>query len=68
MSRLKQRYQQSVKPELQKRFAYANPMRVPSLRKVVINMGIAEPSKDKNATQACANELTLIAGRKTNYY
>lgn len=64
MSRLKQRYSKEIKAELQKKFAYSNPMKVPAIKKVVINMGIAEASKDKNTTQACVNELTLIAGQR----
>ena len=64
MSRLKKRFLESVKPELQKKFAYSNVMKIPALHKVVINMGIAEPSKDKNSIQACVNELTLLSGQK----
>jgi large subunit ribosomal protein L5 len=64
MSRLKKRYNELVKSELQKKFNFANPMQIPGLKKVVINMGIAEASKDKNATQDCVNELTLLAGQK----
>lgn len=64
MSRLKQRYLEKIKAELQQKFGYSNPMKIPSLRKIVLNMGIAEASKDKNAIQDCVNELTLIAGQK----
>lgn len=64
MSRLKKRYLDVVKPEMQKKFAYNNPMRNPCLLKVVINMGIAEASKDKNAMQDCIKELTLLSGQK----
>lgn len=64
MSRLKKRYLDSVKPELQKKFNYPNKMMIPRLEKIVLNMGIAEPSKDKNAIQDCVNEMTLIAGQK----
>ncbi len=64
MSRLKIRYQAEVKPKLQERFGYANPMQVPKLVKVVINMGIAEASKDKNAVQDCVKELTMLSGQK----
>ena len=60
MSRLKKRYLADIKPALQQKFAYPNPMQVPSLKKIVINMGIAEASKDKNAIQECLNEITLI--------
>lgn len=64
MSRLKKRYQEEIKTELQNKFGYKNPMNVPILQKVVINMGIAEASKDKNAIQDCVNELALISGQK----
>jgi large subunit ribosomal protein L5 len=64
MSRLKQRYLAKVKPELQEKFAYANPMQIPGLVKIVINMGIAEASKDKNSIQDCVKEMTMLSGQK----
>ncbi|MBA2727682.1 MAG: 50S ribosomal protein L5 [Parachlamydiaceae bacterium] len=64
MSRLKKRYLEVVKSEMQKKFEYTNPMMNPGLQKVVINMGIAEASKDKNAMQDCIKELTLLSGQK----
>ncbi len=64
MSRLKQRYLEKVKPALQQKFGYSNPMMIPSLKKIVISMGIAEASKDKNAIQDLINELSLISGQK----
>ncbi len=64
MSRLKEKSKKEVKEQLQSKFKYTNPMMIPTLKKVVINMGIAEPSKDKNAIQACVNELTLLSGQK----
>lgn len=64
MSRLKKKYQESIKQELLKKFGYSNPNMLPRLEKVVINMGIAEASKDKNTIQACVNELTMLSGQK----
>ena len=64
MSRLKKNYLEKVKPALQTKFGYTNPMKIPMLKKIVINMGIAEPSKDKNAIQACVNEMTQLSGQK----
>lgn len=64
MSRLKKNYLEKVKPALHKKFGYDNVMKIPALKKVVINMGIAEPSKDKNMIQACVNELTMLSGQK----
>ena len=64
MSRLQKRFQEEIKPALQKTFEYPNPMLIPSLKKIVISMGIGEASKDKNALQDCIKELTQIAGQK----
>lgn len=64
MSRLKDRYLSEIKEALQKQFKYANPMQVPALTKIVINMGIAEASKDKNSIQDCVKELTMLSGQK----
>ncbi len=64
MSRLKKRFKEEIQKELQNKFAYKNPMMVPFLEKVIINMGIAEASKDKNAIQDCVNEMTMLTGQK----
>ena len=64
MSRLKKRYEETIKPELLSRFGYKNVMMIPKLEKIVLSMGIAEASKDKNAVQELSNELTLITGQK----
>lgn len=64
MARLKKRYQDTVKAELQTKFSYGNPMQIPGLDKVVISMGMAEASKDKNSIQDCLKELTQLSGQK----
>lgn len=64
MARLKKRYRDVVKAELQKKFNYSNPMMIPTLKKVIINMGVAEASKDKNALQDCVKEMTMLSGQK----
>lgn len=64
MSKLKNCYQEKVKVALKEKFAYSNEMVVPALKKIVISMGIAEATKDKNAIQDCTNELTLLSGQK----
>lgn len=64
MSRLKKRYQSTIKDALNEKFKYTNPMMIPKVDKVVISMGIAEASKDKNAVQDCINEVTMISGQK----
>lgn len=64
MSRLKSLYRTKAKPALMAKFQYPNCMMVPEMKKIVISMGIAEATKDKNALAACINELTLISGQK----
>lgn len=64
MSRLKKRYHAEIKPALQEKFKYANPMQIPHLVKVVVSMGLAEASKDKNSLQDCVKEMTMLSGQK----
>jgi large subunit ribosomal protein L5 len=64
MSRVQEKYKNEVKSKLQERFNYENPMLIPSLKKIVISMGIAEASKDKNAVQDCLKEMALLSGQK----
>ncbi len=62
--RLKQHYIAAVRPELQKQFNYTNPMRVPEIEKVVLNMGIGEATADRKKVEQAARDMTLIAGQK----
>lgn len=64
MSRLQKRFKEEVKPALNEKFKYSNTMLIPSLKKIVISMGLAEATKDKNALQDCVNELTVLSGQK----
>lgn len=64
MSRVKEKYKSEVKSKLQDKFKYANVMQIPALKKIVISMGIAEASKDKNAVQDCIKEMTFLSGQK----
>ncbi len=64
MSRLQKRYKESVKQSLSEKFQYPNVMLIPKLVKVVISMGLAEATKDKNAIQDCLKEMTLLSGQK----
>jgi large subunit ribosomal protein L5 len=62
--RLRSEYANSVRPKLVESFGYKNPMEVPRLEKVVLNMGVGESVGDSKRAQAAANELSLIAGQK----
>ncbi len=64
MARLKQHYEEVVKPQLMERFGYRNPMQVPKLEKIVINMGVGEAVQDVKKIDAAMKDLALIAGQK----
>lgn len=64
MSRVLEKYKKEVRAKLQEKFQYENPMLIPSLKKIVISMGIAEASKDKNAVQDCLKEMAFLSGQK----
>jgi large subunit ribosomal protein L5 len=62
--RFKKRYNETIRPELMKKFGYTNMLQVPKLKKVVLNIGAGEAASDgKKITQA-VNDLTAIAGQK----
>jgi large subunit ribosomal protein L5 len=64
LARLQKRYAEVVKPALQEEFGYANPMQVPKLEKIVINMGVGEAAGDQKKLDAAVADLTLISGQK----
>jgi large subunit ribosomal protein L5 len=64
MIRLLERYQKEIAPALQKEFAYSNPMAIPRLRKVVVNIGMGEATQNVKLLDAATQDLTLIAGQK----
>jgi large subunit ribosomal protein L5 len=62
--RLRTHFDNVVRPRLIEQFGYKNPMQVPTLDKVVLNMGIGEGVSDRKKVESAANDLTLIAGQK----
>jgi len=62
--RMKKHYEDVVRPAMQTEFGYTNPMQVPKLEKIVINMGVGEAAADQKKLDAAVSELTLIAGQK----
>lgn len=62
--RLKEKFLKEVAPALRERFGYRNPMQVPRVEKVVINMGVGDAVADPKAMDAAVNDLTLISGQK----
>jgi large subunit ribosomal protein L5 len=64
MTRLQEHYEKVVRPALMKEFGYKNPMQVPRLDKIVVNMGVGEAVQDGKKVDAAVGELTAIAGQK----
>ena len=64
ISRLRERYRNEVVPALMKRFGYKNPMAVPKLSKVVVNIGLGEASQNIKLLDVAAQELAQITGQK----
>ena len=64
VARLKTQFEQVVREQLSKQFSYTNPMQVPRITKVVLNMGIGEGVADRKKVDNAANDLSLIAGQK----
>jgi len=61
---LKTRYQQEIVPLLAKEFSYRNPMQVPRVEKVVINVGMGEATSNAKLLEAAVKELGQITGQK----
>jgi large subunit ribosomal protein L5 len=62
--RLKQRYDHVIREKLTKEFSYANPMQVPRLDKVVLNMGVGEATADSKKLTQARESMEMIAGQK----
>ncbi len=58
------RYHETARAALTEQFGYANPMQVPKLEKIVINMGVGEAAADQKILDAAVAELALISGQK----
>jgi|SRR3990172_6580726 len=63
MSRLKEKYQKEVVPQLMKEFGYGTAMRVPRVEKVVLNIGQGEATTNPKVVESAQKDLTLISGQ-----
>ncbi len=61
---LLKRYQEQSIPQLVEEFGYKNPMQVPRIEKVVLNMGLGEAIQNSKILESAENELAMIAGQK----
>jgi len=64
MARLKEFYKSTVVPEMAKQFSYKNPMQIPTITKVVVNMGVGEASQNIKLLEGALEDMTAITGQK----
>jgi large subunit ribosomal protein L5 len=62
--RLKERYRKEIRDALHTRFGYVNVMQIPTVVKVVVNMGVGEAARDAKLINGAVNDLTLITGQR----
>jgi large subunit ribosomal protein L5 len=62
--RLRTQFDKEIRSKLTEQFGYSNPMQVPTLDKVVLNMGVGEAVNDRKKVELAAADLALIAGQK----
>ena len=63
-ARLKEKFEKEIKPALMKEFALTNPMAVPHLHKIVINMGVSEATQNAKALDPAVHELGQLTGQR----
>jgi large subunit ribosomal protein L5 len=61
---LRQRYHDEIVPAMQREFTYANPMQIPRVEKIVVNIGLGEAIANAKALDAAVGDLTTITGQK----
>ncbi|PMC99150.1 large ribosomal subunit protein uL5, partial [Brevibacterium paucivorans] len=62
--RLREFYRNEIVAKMQEEFNYSNPMQVPTIEKVVVNMGVGDAARDSKLIEGAINDLTLITGQK----
>src|ERR687884_162578 len=62
--RLKQRFQEEVAPALKQEFGYSSVMAIPTLQKIVLNIGLGEALTNQRALDAAVGDLATITGQK----
>ena len=67
MSRLKELYNTEIREAMVKKFGYTNPMQIPKLDKIVVNMAVGEAKENEKLLEAAAKDLETITGQKPVY-
>jgi large subunit ribosomal protein L5 len=64
MARLKERYNDEIRPQLIERFGYSSAMQAPRIQKITLNMGVGDAKQDTKVLEAATEQLGTIAGQK----
>ncbi len=64
MARLKEIYKNTIAPALKDEFGYTNPMQIPAVTKIVVNMGCGEASQNSKLIEGALSDMTAITGQK----
>ena len=64
MPRLKQRYREEIAPALLEEFGFANVMQVPTVTKIIVNMGVGEAARDSKLIEGAVRDLSAITGQR----
>ena len=64
LPRLKQRYREEIAGALKEQFGYSNPMQIPGVVKIVVNMGVGDAARDSKLIDGAVRDLTTITGQK----
>ena len=62
--RLRTKYDEQIAKAMTEKFGYKNPLEVPKIEKITLNMGVGEATQDKKKVESAAAEMELIAGQK----
>jgi large subunit ribosomal protein L5 len=62
--RMKSLYEQEIRKKMAEHFGYSNPMRIPRLEKIVLNMGVGEAVNDRKKVENASKDLAMIAGQR----
>jgi large subunit ribosomal protein L5 len=63
-ARLRERYEEEIRPQLIEQFGYSSPMQAPKLVKITLNMGVGDAKQDSNMLDAASEQLATIAGQR----
>src|SRR5690606_15729384 len=62
--RLKLRYREEIAGQMREQFGYANVMQIPTLTKIVVNMGVGDAARDAKLIEGAIRDLSMITGQK----